>query len=281
MQLFDLEFYDESDFDDYTESMAYRRLIAGNQFKHRIARLRAFFALGLGREIPVSQTEFSFWCGMSRETITAVESGRTPISTRLAERIYNLTGAELSWLTGRVGEETYGYPSLHAWFPKTMPLSADDISRVHSYRFSSYYKTINQILGQLSRRWYARTSDVRLPAAVIKNAFDRFTFPDNWGCYPPLWKAFAFASGPDEIHRAIEDKMLSDAPADSPLGEILKSKPQIPDVIEDRQFFTEVCHNMILTLSMVERGLIPAPANAAGSSEQACESVPDVSHQGE
>jgi hypothetical protein len=234
----------------------------GRERNYRIPRLRTFFAVGLGRSVSVSQAEFSFWCGMSRDMIAAVESGKTKITAGLAGRIYDLTGAELSWLNGRADEETYGYPSLHAWFPRTMPLTKNGIERVHGYRDSLYYAMIHHILGSLSRRWYRNTGEVLLPAPVIKKAFDHFTFPENWGPYPPLWEAFAFAPGPNAIRRAIEEKMLDDAPADSPLRKVLDSMPQTDAVTGDSRFMSEVCHNLIRTLSLVERGLVSASGSA-------------------
>ena len=241
--------------DDHRNTRAYRRLMQGRNFKHRIARLRALFAMGLGREVPVSQAEFSFWCGMSRDTITAVESGKTLVSTRLAERIYDMTGAELSWLTGRVDEEAYGYPSLQAWFPRTMPLAKDDIERDHGFRTGEYHRIVHHILEPLAMRAQRETDSVLLPASVADRFFSRFTDRGGMEGYPPLWQAFAFAPGPDAMLLALDWGMLGDVPTAGPLRPVLAKVPADRTAKVGKRLLAEICHNLILTLSEAERGV--------------------------
>ena len=256
------------DYSKYSEP--YERLVDGKKESKkkgnasRIARLRALLAVGLGREYPISQTELAFWCDMSRETIAAVESGKAMVSRRLAERIYDMTGADLSWLNGKANEESYDYPSLQAWFPKTMPLTKRDIERIHDYNNSPCYEYLHYILAPLAKRAYCELKregdDVKLPAAVMRKAFDDFTYTDDVdgnpdGC-PALWKAFAFAPTPEAIYMAYKNKMLDDAPPSSPLKTALELLPAVTIFIPDMGLMGNICHNLILTLSRAERGLI-------------------------
>jgi hypothetical protein len=234
-----------------------RELEDGRKRNYRIPRLRTLFAVGLGRPVPVSQAEFSFWCGMGRDMIAAVESGKIKVTAGLAGRIYDLTGAELSWLSGKADEESYDYPSLQAWFPKTMPLRAADIKLAHYFTNNDRsLRDLIAILEPLGRSWFrhSRGKSVKWPA----NIFNRIVAPHlhdptDHDPYPPLWQAFAFAPSPHALFVAHKEGMLDDCPSDSPVRKIvdeLRNDRQTPD--EGKM--ARLSHSLILTLSLFERG---------------------------
>ena len=73
--------------------------------------------------------------------------------------------------------------------------------------------------------------------------------------YPPLWQAFAFAPGPDAMLLAFDWGMLLDAPAAVPLRPVLAKVPADRTAKVGKRLLAEICHNLILTLSLAERGV--------------------------
>jgi hypothetical protein len=233
-------------------SKAYEKLITDREPAHPIARLRGLFAVGLGRNSPISQAEFACWCGLSRESILIAEKAERRISSLVASRIFDLVGAELSWLQCKIPLEDFDYDNLQSWYPKTMPATAAKIDALQYGSSKSFVRTdfkhavtyVIEALGDWSHRC---SSKPRVPKNVLEELICQFGTSNYESQATPIWQAFAFAPNMTAVRVALEWGMLDEVPE-------LKELPSAKKATNKE--LALLAHQLTVTLSKVERGEI-------------------------
>jgi len=197
----------------YRESAIYRRLAGeGKAIHNPISKLRALFAVGLGRHYPVPQLEFAHWCGASRDTIIVAETNPESISKRLAVRIWEISGAELSWLSGQRPVEDFDYQHLIEWYPGKIPGTVKLIEALHGYSSTDFAHVLNYICVPLGLDCLASGRSPSLPCEIFKAMEDKFRDWRTTSQGLPKWMSAAFAPNMVAIKTAVKWGMLDDAP---------------------------------------------------------------------
>ena len=212
---------------------------------HRFTYLRSLFALGLGRSSPVSQQEFANWCGVSRKLLTLVETGRTELSRRLADRVRDLTGADYNWLLGANGLKIldFKYLDLASRYPVTMPQTAADLTKQHNLQRDQLTAATSHVVGALCARSRLLTGTGALPSRVTERYAKDFTDVGWEGQCGPAWQAFAFSPSCEALKSAIDWSLLEELPWENgPLTSGMAQKD-----------LAELAHRLTVELGKVER----------------------------
>jgi len=156
--------------------------------------------------------DFANWCGVSRDTIIVAETNPASVSKRLAVRIWEISGAELSWLSGKRPLEDFGYQQIIAWYPGKIPATAKEIEVLHAYSSSDFVHALNYICAPLGLDCLASRRLPSLPPEVFKLMEAKFSDRRATPQRLPKWISAAFAPNLVAIKTAVEWGMLDDAP---------------------------------------------------------------------
>ncbi len=202
----------QSQLSDYQNSAIYRRLMEDPKAMQKpISRLRALLAVGLGRSSPVSQSEFAHWCAVGRDTIIIAEGNAKFVSKRLAGRIWEISGAELSWLTGQRPLEDFDYEKLIEWYPGKIPSTVKDIENLHDFGSTPYMHALNYVYSAVGRDCLRNQSDPSLPSGIFKMMEAKFSDRPSTS-RSSLWMSAAFAPNMVAIKTLLKWGVLDEAP---------------------------------------------------------------------
>ena len=134
------------------------------------------------------------------------------VSKRLAERIWEISGAELSWLIGKSPADAFDYGHLIKWYPGKFPESAKEIEALQSYRSTDFIHALNYVFDPIGRDRFRLEGNPSLPAAILRIMADSFKESRSTPTRMPIWMSFAFAPNQIAIKTALGWGVLDEVP---------------------------------------------------------------------
>ena len=126
--------------------------------------------------------------------------------------VAGISGAELSWLSGKRPLEDFGYQQLIEWYPGKFPDTAKEIEIIHDFGSTKFIHALNYVCIPLGLDCLRSQGHPLLPPGIFKMMEDKFSDRSSSSQRLPKWMSAAFAPNMIAIRTALEWGLLDDAP---------------------------------------------------------------------